>query len=131
MPLIAFQGRRWHFEMEHMSPNLKISNERRERRRFSINAPLTVIIGDLEILAFTRNLSNRGVYFYLAVADEIPIDRDFEFVVKLPPEITLSTCCRIQCRGRVVRTEKNSKNLTGIAAEILDYSILREARAVA
>ena len=117
--------------MEHMSPNLKISNERRERRRFSINAPLTVIIGDLEILAFTRNLSNRGVYFYLAVADEIPIDRDFEFVVKLPPEITLSTCCRIQCRGRVVRTEKNSKNLTGIAAEILDYSILREARAVA
>jgi len=71
------------------------------------------------------DLSNQGVYFYLASADEFPIDTDFDFEVGLPPEITLSTCCRIKCRGHAVRSEK-SRNLTGIAAQILEYSIQRE-----
>ena len=92
-----------------------------------MNAPLTVYIGDREIPAYTRDLSNRGVYFYLDLIDSALIDRDFEFMVDLPPEITLSTSCSIRCRGRLVRKENNVKNLTGIAAEILDYSILREA----
>lgn len=91
-----------------------------------MNAPLTVYIGDREIPAYTRDLSNRGVYFYLDLADGALIHRDFEFVVDLPPEITLSTSCLIRCRGRLVRKESDVKNLTGIAAEILDYSILRD-----
>ena len=113
--------------MEPMAQDLTSANDRRVRQRFSINAPLTVFVGDREIPAYTRDLSNRGVYFYLALADNALIDRDFEFMVELPPEITLSTCCQIRCRGRAVRTEKTSMSLTGIAAEILGYSILREA----
>ena len=103
-----------------------MANDRRGRQRFSVNAPLTVIVGDREIPAYTRELSNRGVYFYLDLADSALIDRDFEFVLELPPEITLSTRCRIRCQGRLVRKEKASRNLAGVAAEILDYSILRE-----
>ena len=110
-----------------MKHNLAIANDRRERQRFSIDAPLTVIVRNGEIPAYTRNLTNRGVYFCLALADGTELDREIEFVVELPSEITLSTLCRIQCRGRVVRTEITSKNMTGIAAEILNYSILREA----
>ena len=114
-------------KMGHMTENFTRENDRRGRPRFSMNAPLTVYIGDREIPAYTRDLSNRGVYFYLDLIDSALIDRDFEFMVDLPPEITLSTSCSIRCRGRLVRKENNVKNLTGIAAEILDYSILREA----
>jgi hypothetical protein len=110
-----------------MSQGVTMSNERRARQRFSINAPLTLYLGGREVPAYTRDLSNRGVYFYLALADSNLIDQDFEFMVELPPEITLSTSCQIRCQGRTVRTEKTSKNLTGVAAEILSYSILKDA----
>lgn len=127
MPRITLQGRRWHFEMACISQNPAMASERRVSQRFRINAPVTLFIGDREIPAYTRDLSNRGVYLYLVLDDPTLIDRDFEFVVELPPEITLSTWCQIRCRGRTARTEKTANNLTAVAAEILDYSILREA----
>ena len=116
-----------------MTEDLTTANERRGSQRFRISAPLTVIAGDHEISAYTRDLSNRGVYFYLSLADSALIDRDFEFLIEMPSEITLSSSCRIRCRGKLVRKEMTSRNLTGagIAAEILDYSILRDAATVA
>ena len=102
------------------------ANDRRGRQRFSLNAPLIVIVKDREISAYTRDLSNRGVYFYLGSDDIASVDLDFDFTLELPPEITLSTVCRIQCRGRAVRKETVPGDLTGVAAEILNYSILRE-----
>jgi hypothetical protein len=101
--------------------------DRRRIPRFRVRAPLTVIVGDREIPAYTKDLSNQGVYFYLAADDSGLIDHDFEFLVELPPEITLSTFCRIRCHGRALRKEKAKMSLTGVAAEILDYSILKEA----
>lgn len=105
------------------------ANERRYSQRFKISAPLTVIVGEHEIPAYTRDLSNRGVYFYLTLPDSTMIDRDFEFLIEMPSEITLTTSCRIRCRGKLIRKEVTSRNLTGagIAAEILDYSILRDS----
>jgi hypothetical protein len=114
-----------------MTDKLQYDSNRRERQRFGINAPLTVLIGARKILGFTQNLSNRGVFFHLDQADSALIGGDFKFLVELPPEITLSTCCLVQCLGRVVRTERISGQLTGIAAEILQYSIQREASACA
>lgn len=102
------------------------SMERRERRRFRINAPLTAFAGRREIPGFTQNLSNNGVYFFVDLAEMSPISGDFEFLIDLPPEITLSNCCLVRCRGKVVRTERDSAQLTGIAARILRYSIERE-----
>jgi hypothetical protein len=87
-----------------------------------------VLIGDREIPAYTRDLSNRGVYFYLDLSHSALVDRDFDFVVKFPPEVTISTYCSILGRGRLVRKENISENLTGIAAEILHYAILRDQR---
>ena len=116
-----------------MTDDLTSANERRGSQRFRISAPLTVIAGDHEISAYTRDLSNRGVYFYLSLADSALVDRDFEFLIEMPSEITLSSSCRIRCRGKLIRKEMTSRNLTGagIAAEILDYSILRDAATVA
>ena len=113
-----------------MKSSIHSVNDRRERQRFGINAPLTVFDGKREIAGFTRDLSNRGVYFFLDMNDFDPLSGDFEFLVELPPEITLSTCCAIRCQGRVVRTDHTSRQMTGIAAEILHYSIQREAACV-
>lgn len=114
-----------------MTENVISANDQRLRKRFKINAPVTLFIGDRQIPAYTRDLSNRGVYFYLALADNAQIDPEFEFSVELPPEITLSTFCQIRCKARAVRKEGAEMNLTGIAAEILEYSISREAVPVA
>ena len=112
-----------------MTEEFTAVNDRRGSQRFRISAPLTVVVGDNEIPAYTRDLSNRGVYFYISLSDSGLIDRDFEFMIEMPAEITLSSSCQIRCRGRLVRKEITSRNLTGagIAAEILDYLILREA----
>ncbi len=107
------------------------ANERRRIQRFRVRAPLTVIAGNREIPAYTRDLSNRGVYFYLASDDSGLIERDFEFFVVLPPEITLSTFCRIRCHAQALRKEKTKLNFTGVAAEILDYAIVKEASTIA
>jgi hypothetical protein len=71
------------------------------------------------------------VFFYLGLSDSALIDHEFEFLIEMPSEITLTTSCRIRCRGKLVRKEMTTKNLTGagVAAEILDYSILRDAAA--
>jgi len=110
-----------------MNGILQSVKDRRERQRFGIDAPITVFTGSREISGFTRDLSNRGVYFFLDMNDATPLSGDFEFLVELPPEITLSTCCLIRCQGHVVRTDSTSRQMTGIAAEILHYSIQREA----
>ena len=88
---------------------------------------VTVIAGSSELTGFTRDLSNRGVYFFLDLPENVTLDGDLEFLVELPPEITLSTCCLIRCQGRVVRTDGPTREMTGIAAEIVQYSIQREA----
>jgi PilZ domain len=104
-----------------------MEDNRRGRTRFKVNVPLTVILGDRKIPAFTRDLSNQGVYFFVANADEALIDQEFEFLVELPPEITLSTWCQIRCTGCAVRREKAAGDLTGVAARILDYAVLKSA----
>jgi hypothetical protein len=112
-----------------MTEDFAAGNERRGSQRFKISAPLTVIVGGHEISAYTRDLSNRGVYFYLGLSDSALIDQEFEFLIEMPSEITLTSSCRIRCRGRLVRKDMTTKNLTGagVAAEILNYSILRDA----
>jgi hypothetical protein len=114
-----------------MAEKLQIASERRNSQRFEISAPLTVIVGKRGIPGLTQNLSNRGAFFHLDLADSAMLGGVFKFSVELPPEITLSTRCLVQCLGRVVRTERISGQLTGIAAEILTYSIQREPAACA
>ena len=116
---------------DSVSANLTKQNERRERPRFSLNAPLTVLLGDRAISGSTRNLSDRGVYFYVDLPEGHKLDGDFEFVLELPPDVTLSSWCPIRCRARLVRKEQAGGDLAGIAAEILHYSISQESSGTA
>ena len=105
------------------------ADDRRKTQRFQIKAPLTISLGNREIAGFTRDLSNRGVYFYVGAGEGFRRGEEFEFVVELPPEITLSNSCLIRCQGRVARTELTPHNESGIAAEILEYRILNRLAA--
>ncbi|MGB6974743.1 MAG: PilZ domain-containing protein [Terracidiphilus sp.] len=108
-----------------MKQGPKVDDERRVSQRFKVSAPLSLQIGEHTAPGYTRDLSNRGVYFYLTSTDGVGLDGQFEFVIDLPPEITLSSRCQIRCVGRALRKETTQTDLTGIAAEILDYSITR------
>lgn len=107
-----------------------MAEDRRRSQRFRVRVPLTVFLEDREIPTFTRDLSNRGVFFFLPLADSGLIDSNLQFLVELPAEIAISSGCRIRCKGRLVRKEMISGDLTeaGLAVEILDYSLLGEGR---
>ena len=85
---------------------------------------MTIMAEGREISAFTRDISNIGVFFYVS-PDETPgIGETFKFVIDLPGEVTLSESCRIQCLGKVVRTNDTPEKKVGVAAQVLDYSFL-------
>src|SRR5260370_24420109 len=95
--------------------------DRRVRPRFEIRAPLTLISEGREIAAFTRDISNRGVFFNISLVDKPRIGQILEFVIELPAEVTLSDSCRILCQGKVIRTKETSWDEVGVATEVLHY----------
>lgn len=111
-----------------MTDNLAaLQSDRRNRVRFLANLPLTISVGDRTIPGYTHDISEKGVYFYLGSSDSELIVDEFEFTLQLPPDVTLSTWCSIHCRARLARKETKSPDLAGIAAEILDYSVVGDS----
>lgn len=104
-----------------------VALERRGNQRFKVNAPILIPLVKGTLGGFTRDMSSRGIYFYLNSAQTPPQDHKFEFLVELPAEITTSFSCRVRCLGRVKRIEHGASNITGFAVEILKYSIERNS----
>lgn len=101
--------------------------ERREARRYSMALPLRVLSrspNHPELKAETRDVSYRGLYFYVDTG--IDIGSEIEFVLMLPKQITLSGDVHIRCRGQVMRVEENGTR-QGIAARIDRYEFLHVA----
>lgn len=99
--------------------------ERRRWPRFYMRIPIAVFVGDRALPGHARNVSDRGVYFYLSAAESKRIEGNFPFVLKLPPEMTSSTWCSVRGLARVVRKDFTLAGFAGIGAEILEYSIVR------
>lgn len=85
---------------------------------------MTIMAEGREISAFTRDISNIGVFFYISRNDIPRIGEILEFVIDLPDEMTQSEGCRIKCLGKVIRTNDTSEKEVGVAAQVLDYSFL-------
>ncbi|MGE5114808.1 MAG: PilZ domain-containing protein [Acidobacteriaceae bacterium] len=105
--------------------------EQRATRRFPLKLPVTVKspIGGVEAAATTRDVSARGVCFFLETAI---VERGsfIEFTLTLPPEITMTESIRVRCRGRVVRVESTAyEGRTAVAAQIEKYEFLSEHNA--
>ena len=101
---------------------------KRATRRFALRLPVSVSYsqdGEQEKAAQTRDVSARGICFYLdsAIATGSPI----EFTLTLPPEITLTESIRVKCKGRVVRVDDaTSGGKVAVAAVIDEYEFLSE-----
>ena len=100
--------------------------EKRSTRRFSLELPISVKFmnnGRRESAGHTRDVSSRGVFMYLDT--EVKADDPIEFVMTLPPEITLSSPIRVRCTGRVLRVDKTAQE-QGVAAAIDKYDFVSE-----
>lgn len=101
---------------------------KRATRRFALRLPVSVSYtqdGQQEKTAQTRDVSARGICFYLDSA--IEAGAPIEFTLTLPPEITLTESIRVKCKGRVVRVENGANNgKVAVAAVIDEYEFLSE-----
>jgi hypothetical protein len=99
--------------------------EQRSTRRIALTLPVAVRMTDSdapEMSAHTKDVSARGIYFYM---DSHPqAGSRLEFTLTLPPEITLTEEIRVKCVGRVVRVESQTPGKVGIAAAIEQYEFL-------
>jgi PilZ domain len=101
-------------------------HEKRGARRFPLHVPVTVDHENATHPAKLRDVSARGICFFLesAIAQGSPIG----FTLTLPPEITLTESIRVQCKGRVVRVENGRPDgKLAVAAVIEEYEFLPEA----
>ena len=99
--------------------------EQRGTRRFALTLPVAVRFQDApvtEMPAHTKDVSARGVYFFL----DAPVQpgAKMEFTMTLPPEITLTEQIRVRCVGKVVRIETQVNGKHGIAVAIEQYEFL-------
>jgi len=100
--------------------------EKRSTRRFSLDLPISVKFldnGRQELAGHTRDVSSRGVFMYLDA--EIKAGAAIEFVMTLPPEITLSNPIRVRCAGRILRVDKADQE-QGVAVAIEKYDFVSE-----
>ncbi len=101
--------------------------EKRATRRFSLRLPVSVKYsngGVNECAAETKDVSARGVYFFMDGGLEV--GANIEFTLTLPPEITLTESIRVRCKGRVVRVENVPDSKVGIGAVIDQYDFVAE-----
>lgn len=100
--------------------------EKRSTRRFAFDLPISVKFLDnnrRELAGHTRDVSSRGVFMYLDT--EIVAGAVIEFVMILPPEITLSAPIRVRCIGRVLRVDRSAQE-QGVAVTIDTYDFVSE-----
>lgn len=103
----------------------KATAEKRTTRRFPLALPVAVRVKTKdEFVSETKNVSARGVFFYLESAPDE--GSELEFTLTLPPEITLTEALRIHCSGRVVRVDRGAGDRVGIAAAIDKYDLSAE-----
>ena len=82
--------------------------EHRKMRRFNVQLPVAVKFtdsGDVqEMSASTRDINARGAFLYMDA--KLHEGSVIEFMLTLPPEITLSQSLQVRCKGKVVRVEQ-------------------------
>jgi hypothetical protein len=105
--------------------------EKRSTRRFSLRLPVSIKFtngGVQEFSAETRDVSARGVFFYLD--KRLSEGSTIEFTLTLPPEITLTESIRVRCKGRVVRVEESGEGSeeekVGVGAVIDQYDFVAD-----
>jgi hypothetical protein len=102
--------------------------EKRATRRFSLRLPVSVKHPEMgEVPGYTRDVSSRGVCFYINTP--LQVGSDLQFTLTLPSEITLTEAIKVRCHARVVRVEQGPDGAgLAVAATIDRYEFLGERR---
>jgi hypothetical protein len=102
------------------------SPEKRASRRFALKLPLAVKHPQKgEVHAFTRDVSSRGICFYIDTPLEV--GSELQFTLTLPPEVTLTDEIHVRCYARVVRVEPGPKGTGMAVAAVIDrYEFLAD-----
>jgi hypothetical protein len=107
--------------------------EKRTMRRFDMRLPATIRIPDMrgpEFLTETRNVSARGVFFYMD--RHLECGTQIEVTMTFPPHITLTESLRVRFTAQVIRTEAaEPSGRIGVAAVIRHYEFLSAATSAA
>ncbi len=107
-----------------MSPETLDTNyeNRRSAPRFQLRLPLKIHAKNQSIPGMTRDVSSRGVFFFVHPEHEFVSSlEDMEFEIMFPPEITLTTDMTVTCRGKIVRRDPVTASGVGLAATISKY----------
>ncbi|MFY9909544.1 MAG: PilZ domain-containing protein [Candidatus Sulfotelmatobacter sp.] len=100
---------------------VEAQQEKRTARRFALRIPVAVTRNgnaNNSEKAQVRDVSARGICFYLdsPIQEGSPI----AFTLTLPPEITLTENIRVQCKGKIVRTEPGAQEGKITAAAVIE-----------
>ena len=99
--------------------------ERRVAQRFDYHRSVSIRQGSAEGLAFTQDLSARGMFLYTDMV--LHVGDDLEVVLDMPSEITLSTDTRVRCQVKVLRVSPAaSSQKSGVAVLVRNYEFLKE-----
>jgi hypothetical protein len=91
------------------------SNERRSQQRIRFEAPATVTAGQHSIAASTKDVSERGLFFFTDARFEL--GSEIDMIVMLPDETGLPISGMVCCHGHVVRLDSDGGQY-GVAVEI-------------
>lgn len=89
--------------------------ERRSKERIRFKAPATVAAGQHSIAASTKDITDRGLFFFTDARFERGSETDV--VLMLPEEVGLPVSGIVRCHGRVVRSEAGTGQY-GVAVQI-------------
>jgi hypothetical protein len=89
--------------------------ERRSQKRARFEAPATVTAGQHSIAASTKDITDRGLFFFTDAHFEL--GSEIDMVLMLPEEVGLSLSGMVCCHGRVVRSD-SAGGQYGVAVEI-------------
>lgn len=104
--------------------------ERRAAQRFDFHRSVSVRRGADEGLAFTQDLSARGMFLYTDMV--LQAGDDLELVLNMPSEITLSEDVRVRCLVQVLRVlPAATSHKSGVAVLVKNYEFLKDAQAPA
>ncbi len=98
--------------------------ERRAAQRFAVQVPVTIwdVGGQIEISGTTRDVSSRGVFFF--VDSWPPHAHSFQFMLTISAlDSGLAQDLRVFCSGTAVRVERGFRRQVGVAAAIQRYRL--------
>jgi hypothetical protein len=98
--------------------------EQRAARRFALTLPISVECDEMEIQTETRDISARGVSFYM----DPPLQpgTSISLLLTLPSEITRTDAIRVRCFGHIVRLDERFRigQRVVVAAALERYEFL-------